>query len=87
MKKSASILKKHGVSFDEAVSVFSDELGHLIPDPDYEDEERFILMSMSSQARMLIVCHCERSLDSIPIISACRAGKSERKQYEGYHYA
>ena len=48
-KKSASNLKKHGVSFEEAVTVFSDELGRLIPDPDHsEGEERFILMGIKA---------------------------------------
>ena len=86
-KKSASNLKKYGVSFDEAATVFSDELARLIPDPDSEGEERFILMGVSSQLRMLTVCHCERSSNVVRIISARKADKSERKQYEGYHHA
>ncbi len=86
-KKSASNQKKHGVSFDEAATVFSDELGRLIPDPDALDEERFILMGMSSRSRILTVCHCERSSDTIRIISARKADKSERKQYEDYYHA
>ena len=52
-KKSTSNLKKHGVSFEEATTVFSDDFGRLIPDPDSQGEERFILMGMSSQARIL----------------------------------
>ena len=57
-------------------------------DPDNsEDEERFILMGMSSQIRLLIVCHCERIADSIRIISARNADKFERKQYEEKGYA
>ena len=86
-KKSTSNLRKHGVSFDEASTVFSDELARLIPDPDSEGEERFILMGVSSQLRMLTVCHCERSSNVVRIISARKADKSERKQYEGYHHA
>ncbi len=86
-KKSASNQKKHGVSFEEASTVFSDDLARLIPDPDSESEERFILMGMSSQSRILTVCHCERSSDVIRIISARKADKPERKQYEGYHHA
>jgi len=86
-KKSASNLKKHGVSFDEAATVFSDDFARLIPDPDSEGEERFILLGMSSRSRILTVCHCERSSDVIRIISARKAGKSERRQYEGYHHA
>jgi len=86
-KKSTSNLKKHGVSFEEATTVFSDDFGRLISDPDSQGEERFILMGMISQARILTICHCERSSDVIRIISARKADKSERKQYEGYHHA
>ncbi len=87
-KKNASNQKKHGISFDEAKTVFADELGRLIPDPDHsEGEERFILMGMSSQLRLLTVCHCERSPDTIRIISARKADKFERKQYESYSHA
>lgn len=86
-KKSASNQNKHGVSFREATTVFSDDLARLIPDPDSEGEERFILMGMSSHSRILTVCHCEKSSDVIRIISARKADKSERKQYEGYHHA
>jgi len=85
--KSASNLKKHGVSFEEARTVFSDDLARLIPDPDSESEERYIIMGMSSQSRILTVCHCERSSDLIRIISARKADKPEQKQYEGYHHA
>lgn len=85
-RKNRSNQKKHGVSFHEAKSVFTDEFGRLIPDPDHSvHEERFILMGMSSQCRMLIVCHCERNADSIRIISARKAEKFEQKQYEDYH--
>jgi len=86
-KKSALNLKRHGVSFDEASTVFSDELGRLIPDPDSEGEERFILMGMSSKARVITVCHCERDSDEIRIISARKADRSERKLYEENYYA
>jgi uncharacterized DUF497 family protein len=86
-KKNASNQKKHSISFEEAASVFSDDLGRLIPDPDFKGEERFILMGISSQSRILTVCHCERSPDVIRIISARKADRSERKQYEGYHHA
>lgn len=80
--------KKHSISFDEAKTVFADDLGRLIPDPDHsEGEERFILMGMSMKNRLLIVCHCEIDLDTIRIISARQADKFERKQYEGYSHA
>ncbi len=80
--------KKHGVTFEEAKTIFIDELAQLIPDPDSsKGEERFILMGVSSQSRLLTVCHCERGLDTIRIISARKADKHERKQYEGSRYA
>jgi len=86
--KNISNQKKHGVSFEEAKTVFSDELGRLIHDPDHsEGEERFILMGISSQHSLLTVCHCERGLDTIRIISARKADKFECKQYEGYSHA
>ena len=86
--KNISNQKKHGVSFEEAKTVFSDELGRLIRDPDHsEGEERFILMGTSSQHNLLTVCHCERDSDTIRIISARKADKFERKQYEGYSHA
>lgn len=86
--KNISNQKKHGVSFEEAKTVFSDELGRLIPDPDHsEGEERFILMGVSSLQNLLTVCHCERDSNTIRIISARKADKFERKQYEGYRHA
>ncbi len=80
---------KHGVSFDEAKTVFYDGHGRLIPDPDSSiNEERFILLGQSSEFKTLIVCHCYRDEnESIRIISARKADKGERKQYEGFHYA
>jgi len=80
--------KKHGVSFEQAKTVFFDELARLIPDPDHSiGEERFILMGMSFKNNLLTVCHCERGHDTIRIISARKADKIERKQYEGDYYA
>ena len=87
-KKSASNFKKHGVSFDEAKTVFFDEFARLILDPDHSDgEERFILMGLSSRLNLLTVCHCEINENSIRIISARKADKTERSQYEGYQDA
>lgn len=82
-RKAASNKKKHGVTFEEASTAFSDENGRLIPDPDHsEDEERFILLGMSWSLRVLVVCHCFRDAsDTIRIISARKANKSERFQY------
>ena len=86
--KSASNQKKHGISFEEAKTVFSDEFARLILDPDHsEGEERFILLGMSINLNLLTVCHCERSLNTIRIISARKADKSERFQYQGYRNA
>ncbi len=81
--KAAANFKKHGISFEEAATAFSDEHGRLIPDPDHsEDEDRFILLGMSLSTRLLVVCHCYREPSSvIRIISARKASKSERAQY------
>jgi uncharacterized protein len=82
-RKSAANKRKHGVSFDEARSVFSDEHGLLIDDPEHsKEEERFILLGMSSSARTLVVCHCYRvGGDVIRIISARRANAAEYSDY------
>jgi uncharacterized DUF497 family protein len=82
-RKSAANKRKHGVSFDEARTVFTDEHALLIDDPDHsEDEERFILLGLSSALRVLVVCHCYREEgDSIRIISARRAAPSEQATY------
>lgn len=75
--------KKHNISFEEAVSVFDDENALLRDDPDHsEREERFIILGESSQANLLVVCHCYRQPnDVVRIISARKATKSETKQY------
>ena len=75
--------KKHGVSFEEAKSVFSDDNGKLIADPDHsEDEDRFVLLGLSSTLRMLIVCHCYRDEGNIiRIISARKASAKESLTY------
>ena len=82
-KKATSNLKKHKVSFDEAKSVFYDDNAKIISDPDHSlDEDRFILLGMSSYASLLIVCHCYRDNDQIiRIISARKATRQERKNY------
>jgi len=86
--KAASNQEKHGVSFEEAKSVFADSLGRLIADPDSsEAEERFVLMGVSSRLRLLIVCHCEKSEKIIRIISARKAERTERKNYEEKSHA
>ena len=82
-RKAVANLKKHGVSFDEAKSVFFNERAKLIHDPDHsEDEERFVLLGMSSVLRLLLVCHCYRSEGNIiRIISARKAIAKESKSY------
>ena len=74
---------KHGVSFEEALTVFADEAALLIPDPDHsEDEDRFILLGMSALLRVLVVVHCDRATASVVrIISARRATRPERRRY------
>jgi uncharacterized DUF497 family protein len=81
--KSRGNLKKHGVSFEEAKSVFLDDNALLLADPDHSlDEARFLLLGISTQLRTLVVCHCVRENgDVIRIISARRADKSERARY------
>ena len=71
------------MSLEEAESVFFDENALLIPDPDHSNaEDRFLLLGMSAQIRLLVVCHCFRETGSvIRIISARRAGARERQQY------
>jgi len=88
-KKSQSNRRKHGISFDEAKTAFSDEYGRLISDPDHsDDEERFVLLGVSQNIRLLVVCHCYRGSDSvIRIISARKADKFEAKQYRDYRHA
>jgi uncharacterized protein len=82
-RKAESNIAKHGISFEEARSVFSDEGARLIGDPDHsQEEERFILLGYSSQARCLVVVHCYRVSDSaIRLISARRATVREERAY------
>ena len=82
-KKASSNEKKHGVSFEEARTVFFDENAKLIDDPDHsEDEDRFVLLGLSSSLRVILVCHCYRSEGGvIRIISARKASSHESKQY------
>ena len=77
-------IKKHKVSFEEAVTVFYDENAILISDPDHSEEEgRFILLGLSQKTRMLVVCHCYRQNEEIiRIFSARKATKQEEQVYE-----
>ena len=81
--KAASNLRKHGVSFEEAQSVFYDEFAiQFYDEPHSSDEERFLMLGMSSGAHLLLVCHCERDGGGvIRIISARKATKQESSFY------
>ena len=83
--KATANLKKHGISFEEAQSVFHDEFATQFYDDEHSSsEDRFIMLGMSSSARVLVVCHCEREAgDLIRIVSARRATKRESTFYGG----
>ena len=87
--KAAANLKKHQVSFEDAKSIFYDEFGVQFFDDEHskeEEEERFLMLGMSSGAKLLIVCHCEREHGAtIRIISARKATKRESAFYRGEH--
>ena len=76
-------IKKHGLSFKEAATVFLDEAAILFDDPEHsEEEERFLILGMTSSANLCIVCHCYRATDTtIRIISARGEKKKEEKIY------
>jgi uncharacterized DUF497 family protein len=81
-QKAKSNLKKHGVSFEEASTAFQDTLSLTIDDPLHSiDEVRAVLIGMSNKNRLLVVVHTEKE-DNIRIISARKATKKERKNYE-----
>ena len=75
--------QKHGVSFQEAQTVFFDSAALLMPDPIHSEyEDRFVILGISKQTHILVVCHCYRENDEvIRIISARKANKSETNQY------
>ncbi len=81
--KAGRNLRKHGVSFDEAVTAFYDPLSATFDDPDHSiGEQRYITVGFSSQNRLLIVGHTERG-EAVRIISARLATAHERKRHEG----
>ena len=78
--------KKHGISFEEAQSVFLDEYARLLVDPDHsETEERYLILGMSTKIRLLVVSHCYRENDHvIRLISARSATHFEQQQYQRF---
>ena len=81
--KNQTNIQKHGISFEEASSVFYDDDALIITDSEHSDEEdRVVLIGFSYKANLLVVCHCYRYQESIiRIISARKANKSERNDY------
>jgi len=82
-RKASANLKRHGVSFEEARTVFLDEYAKLIDDPDHSEvEDRFVLLGLSSTLKVILVCHCYREQGNvIRIISARKASRHETLQY------
>lgn len=82
-QKARTNASKHGVTFEEAQSVFRDDQARLIDDPDHsDDEDRFILLGLSSSLKLLVVCHCYRIEGNvIRIISARKASSREKMLY------
>ena len=76
-------IQKHGISFEEARTVFYDTEAIVIDDPDHsEKEERFIILGISRKANLLVVCHCYRASETIiRIIPARKATRTETRQY------
>lgn len=82
IQKAAKNLRKHGVSFSEAATVFGDDLAAIIADPDHStDEDRYIVIGLSNHRRLLLVAYTERD-DTIRIISARELTLAEQKAYE-----
>lgn len=81
--KNATNIKKLGIAFEEAQTVFFDDDALLIEDPEHSrEEERFIILGMSRRANLLVVCHCLRESETvIRIISARKATKTESNYY------
>ena len=81
--KSKANIRKHGVSFEEAKSVFFDEYALLIADSDHsETEDRFVLLGLSAKLRLLLVCHCFEVKDKLIRVISCR--KATRKEMSLY---
>jgi uncharacterized protein len=84
-RKAQDNLRKHGVSFEEARSVFLDDSAKLLDDPDHSaEEDRFVMLGLSGKLRVLVVCHCYKQDDQvIRIISARKATSAESTLYHG----
>jgi hypothetical protein len=81
-KKAATNLRDHKVTFEEAATAFGDWQSITIPDPEHSGgERRYYLLGVSNRGRLLVVCHAERG-ENTRIISAWRANRRQRKQYE-----
>jgi uncharacterized DUF497 family protein len=82
-RKAKRNLRKHGISFDEACTVFDDSLARIFPDEDHSNgEERELIIGHSILDRILVVSFTERSLDRIRIINARKATRREQRDYE-----
>jgi uncharacterized DUF497 family protein len=82
--KARANVRKHGITFEEAETAFSDDFAIVVPDPDHSaDEARFLLIGLSAALRVLLVVHSEQADgEVIRVISARRATRSERAQYD-----
>ena len=82
-RKANTNLIKHGISFEEAKTVFFDESALIIVDPACFEEDRFLILGFSADAKLLVVCHCYRSGEEvIRIISARKATRNESNYYK-----
>ena len=82
LNKAEINLKKHGIAFEYATTIFDDYLSRTIRDPEHSyDEERFVTMGESSSSELLVVCHCDRE-ERVRIISARRAERYERRNHQ-----
>jgi uncharacterized DUF497 family protein len=82
INKAASNVRRHGVPFEDAASVFGDPLARTIPDPEHStDEARFVTMGMTAGGRLVVVVHANRA-DRTRVISARPATRREKNEYE-----
>ena len=81
-RKNEANIRKHGVAFSEAATVFGDVLSITVPDPDHsQEEDRYIITGVSGQNRLMMVAHLERG-ERIRLISARELNRSEKRDYE-----